>query len=173
MERRESKKKFVIIALALLFVATIGIGFAYLQKILNVNGTGSISSDFKVVIDSVTETAGADLGAEEINSDKDTVTFTVTLKQPGDSYEATITVKNTGTVDAKYITITPGDSNTAVDANVTLTLTSDQVANTELKADNTSTHTFKFKFAWANLESAQDALTATYTFAYTIEYQQA
>lgn len=171
MEKRASKRKFVVLALVLLLIASAGIGFAYLQKILNVNGTGTVKSDFAVVIDSVTETAGADLGAGVINTDKDTVTFTVNLTKPGDSYEATVTVKNTGTLAAKFIQVSADGSNSQVDENVELSFTSDQTANAELAAEGT--HTFKFKFAWKNLESAQDALNATYTFAYTIEYQQA
>ena len=171
-EKYSSKKKFVVLAMVFLVFISVGIGAAYLSKTLTVTGNGGVSSDFNVEIESVNVSTGETLGSALINEGKDTVTFDVTLTQPSDTYTAVVTVKNTGSIGAKYMGITPAGTNSTVDTNVILTFEANAVNVNDVLAVN-GTHTFTFTFKWENLDAPQDALDTTYTFTYTINYQQA
>lgn len=175
MKTQTRRKKFLIIAVALAFIAFIGIGYAYLSKTLNINGSGKVASDFNVQFQEATETTGADLGSVTINEGGDTVTIDVTITKPGEKYVATIPVKNLGKITAKLVSVKAGDSNTVpTDSNVTYSFVPESgvtIGTSELAANEV--HNFTFTFDWANASGEQEAVNATYTFTYTINYQQA
>ncbi len=105
MRRRNSKKKKLFIILFTI-VACLGIGYAFLNATLNINGTAKINNNtwdihfinLQVNSNSVDLSTGD--SAAVINPSNNTeVTYTVTLQKPGDFYEFTVDAKNFGTID--------------------------------------------------------------------------
>lgn len=100
--KKKSNRKFVLLVLALLLF-TITVGYAALSTTLNINGTSKINNatwdvhfaNLKVTSGSVSATKAATIdSATEID-------YNVELIKPGDFYEFTVDVTNTGTIDAK------------------------------------------------------------------------
>lgn len=177
--KKNKKKRFIVIAVIFALFAFVGVGYAYLAQALNITGTAKIDSDFKVEFQTATETTGADLGDVALSSSgdgglQDTVTITVTLAKPGDSYVATIPVKNTGKIKAKYISLVPGEGNTQATGDVVLSFVADVSVTPNAELAVGATHNFTFTFKWTNTEAEQQVpTTTTYTFTYTLNYQQA
>lgn len=178
--KKNKKKRFIVIAVIFALFAFVGVGYAYLAQALNITGTANITSDFKVEFQEAKETTGADLGSVVLSSSggergiKDTVTITVTLAKPGDSYVATIPVKNTGKIKAKYISLVPGEGNTQATGDVVLSFVADVSVTPNAELAVGATHNFTFTFKWTNTEAEQQVpTTTTYTFTYTLNYQQA
>ena len=134
--KKKSGKKVVLSLLALLLL-TITVGYAALSTTLNINGTSKINNatwdvhfaNLKVTSGSVSATKAATIdSATEID-------YNVELIKPGDFYEFTVDVTNTGTIDAKLgeapilsgvsaaqdiytnYTVTYSDNDTAINAN--------------------------------------------------------
>ena len=101
MKKKSGKK--VVLSLLALFLLTITVGYAALRTTLNINGTSKINNatwdvhfaNLKVTSGSVSATKAATIdSATEID-------YNVELIKPGDFYEFTVDVTNTGTIDAK------------------------------------------------------------------------
>jgi hypothetical protein len=91
----------------ILLVVCLGIGYSYLNTELNINGTANINSaNWSVYWNNVqVESGSVTAPTPTIDSDKTTVSYTVTLAQPGDYYEFTVDAVNAGTIDAMIETI--------------------------------------------------------------------
>ncbi len=91
----------------ILLVVCLGIGYSYLNTELNINGTANINSaNWSVYWNNVqVESGSVTASTPTIDSDKTTVSYTVTLAQPGDYYEFTVDAVNAGTIDAMIETI--------------------------------------------------------------------
>lgn len=105
MSRIKQKKK-VLTSIFILLVLIIGIGYAYLNSNLSINGITEISSNtWDIHFENVQISEGsiaieAGGSAAIINpSDNTEVTYSVKLNKPGDYYEFTVDVKNYGTID--------------------------------------------------------------------------
>ena len=94
--RRQYK---LIIVVLILFLS---IGFAYLTANLDITGTIAFRENtWDVHLDNiVVEEDSLDADTPTINTDKDTVNFSISLTRPGDYYEFYIDVVNAGTMDA-------------------------------------------------------------------------
>ena len=100
---KKSNKKFTLLAVALLFV--ISIGYAALSTTLSINGTANIASNswdvhfanLQVTSGSVTPTTAPQLTGTSPTS----LTWAVSLGAPGDFYEFTVDAVNAGTINAK------------------------------------------------------------------------
>ena len=95
-----------------LIMISISLGYALIQTDLTINGISKIAAtSWNVYFDNVQVTTGSvelSSGDSAPVIDPTTLTsvsFTVTLKEPGDFYEFTVDVKNTGTLDAMIDTI--------------------------------------------------------------------
>lgn len=101
---KNNNKKIIIMALLLV----ISIGFSIISSSLTINGVSSIKGhtwnvhfqNVQVQTGSVTATTPA------ISGTQTTVTYNVTLNQPGDFYEFTVDAVNSGTIDAMVDTVT-------------------------------------------------------------------
>ncbi len=95
MNQKNNRKLIVLILLLV-----ISIGFAYLSSNLNVAGNiGYSKSNWKVYFDNVEivkNTINADISTIE---NETTVNFNCLFSQPGDVYEFTVDVINSGTMD--------------------------------------------------------------------------
>lgn len=105
---KESKKKnnsntLLVIGLLLLFVV-IGVGYAALSSVLQINGTANIGrSSWNVHFENVAITSGSvDTDDEPYTASNTTeLSYEVDLDAPGDFYEFTVDVVNSGSLAAK------------------------------------------------------------------------
>ncbi len=101
--KKKNSKKFVL-ALLVLLLLTVSVGYSALSTTLNINGTSKINNatwdvhfeNIKVTSGSVSATKAA-----TIDTATTTVNYNVDLTKPGDFYEFTVDVKNAGSINAK------------------------------------------------------------------------
>lgn len=100
--KKKSGKKVVLSLLALLLL-TITVGYAALSTTLNINGTSKINNaTWDVHFKNLEVTAGSVSATKAATIDSATeIDYNVELIKPGDFYEFTVDVTNTGTIDAK------------------------------------------------------------------------
>ena len=100
--KKKSNRKFVLLVLALLLF-TITVGYAALSTTLNINGTSKINNaTWDVHFKNLEVTAGSVSATKAATIDSATeIDYNVELIKPGDFYEFTVDVTNTGTIDAK------------------------------------------------------------------------
>lgn len=95
------RKKSMIIVAMVIAVVIMAIGYAAFQTKLTINGTGSITSKWGIIISSVTTSiTGSAYNIEEPTYSNTNMTFHAGFKKPGDKIVYEVTVKNNGTVDA-------------------------------------------------------------------------
>ena len=103
MEKKKNTQMFVIAILAVA-VLTMSVGFAAFTQTLDISGNVSVaSSSWNIQFDtsSYQESAGSvTVAADNRTISGTSMTYNVTLTKPGDFYEFTVNVKNTGTFDA-------------------------------------------------------------------------
>lgn len=109
MEKQKNTQMFVIAILAVA-VLTMSVGFAAYAQTLDINGEVKVASSlWNIQFDttSYVESSGSvKVSAENRTLSGTSMTYNVTLTKPGDFYEFTINVKNTGTFDANLTGIT-------------------------------------------------------------------
>ena len=110
----ESKHKNALIGALLAVVLVMAVGYAAFAQQLTINGSASITSNWHVGFDTtkthevpgvVTPTTGANgttapSGTVSYSGDQ-TATISATLNQPGDKVVFTLTIENTGTINAR------------------------------------------------------------------------
>ena len=155
-------RRIAIIALALITVMTLGVGYAALNDALTVNGTGSLTVDaaedqfdeevyFVDVVDTVNCTASVVSGEDTASID-----IANTLAIVGDTATATFTVKNDSAVPVTIVTNTSADSThfrvtavypdgNSIAANSTITVTVQVVLKQTVAAD-VNAETFNITF---------------------------
>ena len=101
MYRSSVRRKNIILAILMVMVVGMTIGYSALSSYLKINGTSNITSDFKVIFTDIQEGTmnGANTVKKEITAPT-TATFQVNLEKPGSSAEYNVTVQNQGKLDA-------------------------------------------------------------------------
>ena len=103
---KREKIAFVLFSIIIL----LGIGYAYLSTNLSIDGISNITrANWNVHLENVQVTQGSVTTvtqAPTINSDLISINYAITLNEPGDFYEFTVDVKNSGTIDAMIETVT-------------------------------------------------------------------
>ena len=188
MRRKDRKKTFVYLLIILL--VSIGIGYAFLNQDLTINGTGKVTANnWSIYFDNIVFNSGnvalsTGDSAAAINSTTLTdVTYTITLQKPGDVYEFTVDVVNDGSLDAMVSTVSNKLGGVEIDAthplpnylNYSVTY-DDGVAiapNHLLEAGDTET--YKVRLEYKTDITANDLPTAnqTLTINFSVEYVQA
>ena len=109
----KKRKNNIIIGGLLAVVLIMGIGYAAFASKLNINGTGSVSSNFDVKITGITskDIVGTAGNKTDPTYTDTTATFNTTLQSPGDSITYDITVSNNGSLDAVLNNITTTNGN--------------------------------------------------------------
>ena len=106
------KRKNNIVPIFIGLIILLGIGYAYLNSGLSINGTANISNaSWNVYWDSVNVTEGSveDVTtAAHILTGETEVEFNVNFTKPGDFYEFTVGAVNGGTIDAMIDNLTKG-----------------------------------------------------------------
>ena len=183
---KKTNKKFLFVAIALLFVMSIG--YAALSTTLTINGTANIASNswdvhfanIQTTTGSVTPTTAPTVSGTNTTS----LTWAVSLAEPGDFYEFTVDAVNGGTINAKIadngITKTEMTSTQDTYLNYTVTYadgTAIATGDTLAKAGSTgNTKTLKVRVEYdTNVTPAQiNALTEplAVTLNYSLNYVQ-
>ena len=144
---RTRKKQRIIIGTLCSILVGLAIGYAVLSGQLNIQGTGSVISNFQILFTEIKEGTmnGATTIQKEIVGDT-TANFIIDLKSPGSNGEYIITVENRGTIDA-YVKDIKGvvDSNKKEPKDIQFSIDGLKV-NDKLKARETKT--FKVKVNW-------------------------
>ncbi|NLC48178.1 MAG: hypothetical protein GX758_02340 [Tenericutes bacterium] len=121
------KVQTTLIIILVVFVLTMSIGFAataYVQM-LNFNGTANVTAaSWEIAFDqaSYTESTGS-VAATTHSLTGTTMSYSVALVSPGDFYEFTVNVKNTGTFSANLKSLTMSGLTAAQDKYVTYQIT--------------------------------------------------
>ncbi len=107
--RKRNNLKLILVVILL----AISLGYAFLQTDLTINGTGKINaSSWDIHFeDLVPNPDNVDLSSEDVAatinpSTLTDITYTITLKEPGDFYEFTVAVVNGGSMNAMVGMIT-------------------------------------------------------------------
>ncbi len=144
---RTRKKQRIIIGTLCSILVGLAIGYAVLSSQLNIQGTGSVISNFQILFTKIEEGTmnGATTIQKEIVGDT-TANFIIDLKSPGSNGEYIITVENRGNIDA-YVKDIKGvvDSNKKEPKDIQFSVDGLKV-NDKLKARETKT--FKVKVNW-------------------------
>lgn len=193
MEKQRRINTFVICGL-MIVLGAMTVGFAALSQRLDINGTAlvkSVSSSWNVHFSNVDTSNGlAGSGtwstAPSISSDasnngsSNKISFGCELVAPGDSCEVTATIKNGGSITAKYagysLTI-DGESKTGtsvtLDDHVVVTVTPavDWVANTtELSQNGTGNFVIKMELPSTTEELPSEQ--SNHTISLSINFEQ-
>ena len=162
--KAKQNKKLVWLAIAVLVV---GIGFAALQKYLNINGNASIDSSWDVRIwkAKVTEKTGSAYEKEEVTHTDSTVTFNAGFIAPDDSITYDVEVVNWGNLNAKLDNLTFEQEGSE---NITYELTG--IKKGDILAAGNSVHlNVKVTYSGTTSEELSKRLTATLLFVQTNE----
>ena len=94
-------KKNIIIGVMIVAVLVMVVVYAALMTRLTINGTGNITSTWNIEITSITSNiTGTAYNIENPTYNGTNATFNAGLRKPGDKIEYSITIKNSGSVDA-------------------------------------------------------------------------
>ena len=108
---RDSKRQTYILSVVVI-ILLLGVGYAFLNSNLNINGTANItSSSWNIYWDNVQVKTGSVTDVTTpatIQSGNTLVVFNVNLSQPGDYYEFTVDAVNDGSIDAMIGDLTQG-----------------------------------------------------------------
>ena len=106
------KKNNIIIGSLLAIVLLMAVGYAAFSTVLNIQGTGSISSSWNIKITNVevSNVVGKATDAEGTTFEDLTATINSNLVKPGDSITYDVTIRNDGTLDAVLTDINLSES---------------------------------------------------------------
>ena len=184
--RKRNNWKLILVVILL----TISLGYAFLQTDLTINGTSKINAtswdihfeDLTPNPNSVTLSTG-DVAPTIDSTTRTDITYTITLKEPGDFYEFEVAIVNGGTLDAMIGTISNKLNGTEISgtnslpAYLSYTVTySDNMpiaVNQLLEAGNSET--IKVRLAFRTDIDPEDLPTegATNTLSFGLSYVQA
>ncbi len=148
------REKKIIIGVMCSLICIMAIAFAAFSTTLNINGTSSIESNWKVVFTNIQElskTNGVTINNTPTASGT-TATFDVSLESPGDAIEYQITVENQGTLDAIIEDINA--SETGSDA-IKFEISNIRIGDILLKQEST---TFKIKISYDESITSQPSV---------------
>lgn len=165
-KKKQNSRVYVIISLfAVLFTMTIG--YAIFSESLNIGGTAVTTGIFDVQFSatSIASSTGC-TPTSTISTDKNGVTISVPdLGKPGANAVVSVTVKNTGNIDANLLSV-----NVTGNTNPNITVTYPTWTTGVVLAPN-ETYTFNITVAWAltsTVANTNIAFTATLNYEQTV-----
>ena len=177
------QRKYNLILLLIILVAGIGLGYAALSANLEIDGTTNLTkTTWDIHFDHIQETSGGVTpnSTTSINAAGDTVTYSITLSNPGEFYEFTVDAVNAGTVDGMIESITSTLNNGSI-SNLPDCLTYSvtyfdgvEIASNQLLAANTSeTYKVRVEFKTDIEEEDLPDSNQTLSLTFTVNYVQA
>ena len=174
--------KKCIMMIFVLVLLGLGLGYAALQTNLNITGTTVLKDNrWDIHLENVSvNNESVSASTPTINTNKDTVTYSVTLNQPGDFYEFTVDAKNDGSIDGMISNISSklnGEEITTLPTALSYELTYSDgitIAQNHLLPSGEK-ETYKIKVAYRTDIEASDlpSTEQTLNFAFTVTYVQA
>ena len=180
MKKKSKKNSSYLIAILLLLLVGVSVGYAALSTTLNINGKSTIGKatwdvhfeNLKVTSGSVTATKAATIDSGNTN-----ITYEIPLNTPGEYYEFTVDVANDGTIPAKVSAApTLSGINTSADVYLNYTVTYADgraiAVNDKLAVGGTATYKVRVEFD-QNISSSQLPTNgATLDLAFAVNYVQ-
>ena len=169
---------YMLLAIALISISTLTIVYAALSVTLNITGTADISAaSWDVHLDNVKVTSGSVSGTEPTITGGTTATFSTSLTTPGDFYEFTIDVVNSGSIDAMIDGVTKTPTLTTAQAkylNYIVEYQNGESINTKQLVSKNSFVRLKVRVEFRKDISASDLPTTSETLnlAFTVNYVQ-
>lgn len=167
--KKKKDQRNILIGVLLIAIVIMSVGYAAFATTLTINGTSKITGNWDVAITGIEKdekTATADGGTPTYTAL--TATFAAEMNEPGDSVEYTITIKNSGSIDAKLNEVVP----TITGAAEALKYTIDApAANSVLASGETATVKVTATY---NADSTDNVTSETNTKALTLtlDYRQ-
>ena len=98
---RDRKTLYIILSIVLISIFSLTIVYAALSVTLNIIGNAEVvASSWDIHLDNVKVTSGSVSGTTPSITTPTTASFSTTLNMPGDFYEFTIDIVNSGSIDA-------------------------------------------------------------------------
>ncbi len=182
MKKNFDYSMFVIIGL-LVAVVVMSVGYAQFSQVLEMNGTATVSQskwDIGFVPTSYKEGTGSVTVAEENRTlNGTTMTYSVSLLKPGEFYEFTVDVKNSGTFNANLTGLTMQALSTAQQKYLKYVITYDgqeyEVSQNDLSValNSNATKTVKVRVEYiqpadsADLPQSAQTITLNASLSYT------
>lgn len=172
----ERKSKGIIIGVLCAVIVCMSIGFALLSSQLTITAGATISDTWNVQITKI-EKKESSTGVTESAAPSFTATtanFNVSLKEPGDYATYTITVANTGSINAVLKTIAENEGvggSSAIKYTVTPAAGSTQGSTL---AKESGVHTFDVKVEYLSSATGENAPAAgaNKSLTVTLDYEQ-
>ena len=173
---RERKNKSLLIGVLCAVILFMAIGFAAIGAQLNITAGATISDTWNVQITGIVkkDSSAGVVETADPSFSATTANFNVSLKQPGDYAVYTVTVENSGTLDAVLSKITETVATGGSDAiEYTLTPAENSVQGSQL-VKNTGVHTFDVKVEYLSTAVGTLAPTegASKSYTLTLDYAQ-
>ena len=177
--RKKSNQRLIAIAIVLLLA--ISIGYAALSTTLTINGTANIAANSWLIyftnVQVKTGSVTATTAPTTSGTSTTTLTWAVNLQTPGDFYEYYVDVKNDGTIDAMIgsLSNTQLITTQAKYLDYTVTYSDGAVIEQYDKLDSNETVTLKVRVEYKTDLNPEDLPTETsaVTLTYTSNYVQA
>ncbi len=123
VQQQKGKRRKGFLLVLVLLLMFVSIGYAILSTNLNITGTSTISdTNWDIHFENLNVTTGSvaigtgDSAATINTATRTDISYTITLNKPGDFYEFTVDVKNSGTVDGMVDTIVSQMNGIDIDA---------------------------------------------------------
>ncbi len=135
---KKKSKKGLIIALALLLLLATSVGYAYLTQTLTTQGTASVAKTTWNIKFANPEVASGSISLTPptLSADSATMTYSVNMTTPGQYYDFTADVVNSGTVDAK-LSVNPTLTTLTAEQQGYLDYSATYSDGTQIKANDT------------------------------------
>ena len=181
------KKRYLLVLLFVALIGGISFGYASLKTTLSINGTTTISKvTWGVVFDNLRITDdsqsnivnGVDQNRPVISNDGTTLTYNISLTEPGKFYEFKVDVHNVGTLKAKLEEIHRGTDDTVLTERMAQYFdyreTGLQAKNSVLNPDGSYTITIRLEYK--DVDNAEHLPgpndTTTFKRTITLDYVQ-
>ena len=175
---RNRKALYMILGILLVSTLSLTIVYAALSVTLNIVGTAEVSSaSWDVHLDNVKVTSGSVSGDAPTISGGTTATFSTKLEVPGDFYEFTIDVVNSGSIDAMIDSVTKTPTLTTAQAkylNYIVEYQNGESINTRQLVEKNSFVRLKVRVEFRNDITASDLPTTSETLnlSFKVNYVQ-
>ena len=172
----ERKSKGIIIGVLCAVIVFMSIGFAALSSQLKINGNATISDTWNVQITNI-EKKESSTGVTETSQPTFTATtanFNVSLKEPGDYAIYTVTVKNTGSIDAvlTQMTKTEGEGGSAAIIYTVTPAAGSEQGSTLAKTNGTHTFDVKAEYDAHATGASAPEVGASKSLTVVLDYNQ-
>ena len=181
MRKLQKNTGKILIAIAIVLLLAISIGYAALSTTLTINGTANIAANSWLIYFTNVQVKTGSSTATQVpttsGTSTTTLTWAVNLQTPGDYYEYNVDVKNDGTIDAMIgsLSNTSLNTNQAKYLNYTVTYSDGATIEQYDKLDANETVTLKVRVEYKTDLNPEDLPTENtpVTLTYTSNYVQA